>query len=165
MNPNVAGGGIDGVGSDNSEPERGDLPQKSSPSPPPQPPASDEDGDEDDILPASRPSAAGGIDPYEYDYEENHRLDAAAERQVNDDGGDDDAPLTAAGVSKKRRKRSTNEDDDYDHQLGGGGVNSLSHHLEGVELEMAEQSELPYISSPHICFSTTILSTTTCKSL
>ena len=139
-----ASGGDDG--DDGSEPERGDLPQKiptASPSP------SDFDADFDyesaSSLPGEQqpgPSSSGGIAPFEYDYEENHRQEKEE--------------ASSASASSRRKRQQSRPFGDID--------SILSHHLDPDEqLQVNEKDELPRTTSPHICFSSHLSTTTTCK--
>lgn len=85
---------------------------------------------------------AGKLDPLDYDYEENHRSEYDSDKSDNIIGDD---------LSRKRR-HSRREADEPRFQ------GDLS--LDGLDLINIETG---YTSSPHICFSTYMTSTTTCN--
>ncbi|KAI9552709.1 Major facilitator superfamily domain-containing protein 6-A [Daphnia sinensis] len=137
---NINGGkGSDGADDDLSEPERGDLPQKI----PVQPSGfedqfhpSDVETDET-LLPGQSGNPPSGVAPYEYDYDENHRLDDVQE------------------IERRRRKRQSIP------LMDDAGQLPPALQIDD-EFEIAEKADLPYTSSPHICFSSYSSSTTTC---
>uniref|UniRef100_A0A0P6GLD0 Uncharacterized protein n=1 Tax=Daphnia magna TaxID=35525 RepID=A0A0P6GLD0_9CRUS len=138
---NVNGGkGSDGMDDDLSEPERGDLPQKI----PVQTSdfedqfnPSDVETDET-LLPGQSGSPPSGVAPYEYDYDENHRQDDALQE-----------------IERRRKKRQSIP------LMDDAGQLPPTLQIDD-EFEIAEKADLPYTSSPHICFSSYSSSTTTC---
>jgi hypothetical protein len=129
-----------GVDDDLSEPERGDLPQKI----PIQPSGSQDQfhptdvETDDNLLPGQSGSSPSGVAPYEYDYDENHRQDEVEE------------------IERRRKKRQLIPIMDDSVQLPPSAAID-------DEFEIAEKADLPYTSSPHICFSSYSSSTTTCN--
>jgi hypothetical protein len=129
-----------GVDEDQSEPERGDLPQKipiqSSKSQDQFHPTDVET--DDNLLPGQSGSSPSAVAPYEYDYDENHRQDEVEE------------------IERRRKKRQLIPLMDDSVQLPPSiAIDD--------EFEIAEKADLPYTSSPHICFSSYSSSTTTCN--
>lgn len=137
---NINSGKTAGNGDEESEPERGDLPQKF--------PTHENDpfhldnGQTDQtesLLPGqSGSSPAPGVDPFDYDYDENHRLDGIQE------------------IERRRKKRQT-----VPLLVDLPPVDPLQQFVDD-EFEIAEKADLPYTTSPHICFSSYSTSTTTC---
>ena len=145
---NANSGGKTGDEDDLSEPERGDLPQKI----PPVPTQSSGDRDEgeqfqptdvetEDLGPINQSGSPSGIAPYDYDYEENHRQDVVEEEEQ-------------VVRTKRRRKRQSVPIMDVQPPRQFDPID---------EFEIAEKADLPYTSSPHICFSSYSSSTTTCN--
>ena len=163
-NPNAASGGSeDEEDGEGSEPERGDLPQKILPSSTTTSRTSEDfdiNFDADSVgaglLPDEGPSASSGaagnagIDPFEYDYEENHREEV---------GGGSTILKDILGEGRKRRRRTA----PHRRPQLGDIDSSWSHHLD-EEFNVNEKDELPRTTSPHICFTSgDAASTTTCK--
>lgn len=139
---NVNGGkGSDGMDDDLSEPERGDLPQKI----PVQTSGFEDQFNPSDVetdetlLPGQSGSPPSGVAPYEYDYDENHRQDDALQE-----------------IERRRKKRQSIP------LMDDAGQLPPTLQIDD-EFEIAEKADLPYTSSPHICFSSYSSSTTTCK--
>lgn len=134
---NINGGKT--AGEEESEPERGDLPQKY--------PTQENDPfhlrnseTDESLLPGqSGSSPTPGVDPFDYDYDENHRLDGIAE------------------VERRRKKRQT-----VPLLVDLPPVQPVQQFVDD-EFEIAEKADLPYTTSPHICFSSYSTSTTTCN--
>lgn len=137
-NSGKAAGGVD---DDLSEPERGDLPQKI----PIQPSGSQEQFNptdveaDDNLLRGQSGSSPSGVAPYEYDYDENHRQDDGVEEIER----------------RRKRRQSIPLMDDLVQSPPALSIDD--------EFEIAEKAELPFTSSPHICFSSYSSSTTTCN--
>lgn len=136
---------------DLSQPERGDLPQKvSTPSPNDVKEESDpfhlvDVEPEENLLPDQSGASSSGVAPYEYDYDENHRQSS----------GDF---IGQEIERRRRRKRRQSVPLLVDLPV-------VQPQQFDDEFEIAEKADLPYTSSPHICFSSYSSSTTTCNSI
>ncbi len=145
---NANSGGKAAIDDDLSEPERGDLPQKI-----PSQPSGHEDGEQfeptdvetEDLSGGQSGSSPSGIAPYDYDYEENHR-------PVSQGTGSQE-PVSQEVVRRRKRQSVPIIDDSI----------QLPPQQQLDEFEIAEKADLPYTSSPHICFSSYSSSTTTCN--